>query len=380
MVCRMPARSSDVPDLIDEIRALASKIERSRDSVQTEEATKHALVMPFIAALGYDVFDPTEVTPEYVADVGVKKGEKIDYAVLKDGKPIMFFECKQLSANLDNEHASQLYRYFACSSCRVAVLTNGLEYRFFSDLDAPNKMDQRPFLVFRVSDFPEPLLPELKKLSKDTFDLDAVLSTANELKYMREIKLLLAEQLREPSDEFARYCAAGIGVPKFTQAVKEQFRILTRRALTEFVADTMGEKLRAALGGTSTGGQASPEVAASSSTPTKKEASVGIETTVEELEAFCIVKSILRQHVDVRRIASRDHHGFFNVLLDDSIRKPIVRFYFDGKKAKYLGLIGPGKEEDKVAIEQLDDLYQHTDRIVAAALMHSGLGGKLEKN
>ena len=114
-----------MPDLIDAIRSIAAKIEKSRSLVQTEEATKNAFVMPFIAALGYDVFDPTEVTPEMVADVGVKKGEKIDYAVMRDGKPIMLFECKHHGANLDTEHASQLYRYFSVTEGRVAVLTNG---------------------------------------------------------------------------------------------------------------------------------------------------------------------------------------------------------------------------------------------------------------
>src|SRR5262245_49193343 len=110
-------------DFIDKIRELAVRIPKQIDLIQTEEATKNALVMPFIAALGYNVFDPTEVTPELCADVGTKKGEKVDYAVLKESKPIILFECKHHKADLSKEHASQLYRYFSVTEARFSVLT-----------------------------------------------------------------------------------------------------------------------------------------------------------------------------------------------------------------------------------------------------------------
>ncbi len=138
-------------DFSDRIRELAGRIPQQMPHIRTEEATKNALVMPFISALGYNVFDPMEVTPELDADVGIKKGEKVDYAVLKDGKPIILFECKAVSANLDEVHASQLYRYFSVTEAKIGVLTNGIIYRFFSDLEATNKMDSKPFLEVNLS-------------------------------------------------------------------------------------------------------------------------------------------------------------------------------------------------------------------------------------
>lgn len=354
-------------DLIDEIRNIAAKLEKGRHLVQTEEATKNAFVMPFIAALGYDVFDPTEVTPELIADVGVKKGEKIDYAVLRDGKPIMLFECKHHSANLDSEHASQLFRYFSCTECRVAVLTNGVEYRFFSDLDAPNKMDSKPFLVFRMLDFSEGLIPELKKFTKEAFDIDSLLSTANELKYVREIKNLLGKQLITPSEDFVRFCANGIGVPRMTQAVKEQFTQLTRKSLADFVSDRMGETLKTALG-SSVGNvsyetKVATEFAASES---KQDKNPKIDTSEEELEGYYVIKAILRDMVDVKRIVHRDQQSYFGILLDDNNRKPLCRLHFNAKQ-KYIGLFDDQRNEERVPISSVDDIYTFAERIRSTA-------------
>jgi predicted type IV restriction endonuclease len=128
-------------DFIEKIQLLAQKIAKEKDHIQTEEATKNAFVLPFINSLGYDIFSPLEVIPEYTADVGIKKGEKVDYAVLKDGRPIMLFECKTCGCDLNNVHMSQLYRYFSVTDARIGVLTNGIVYRFFSDLEKPNQMD-----------------------------------------------------------------------------------------------------------------------------------------------------------------------------------------------------------------------------------------------
>ena len=354
-------------DLIDEIRNIAAKLEKGRHLVQTEEATKNVFVMPFIAALGYDVFDPTEVTPELIADVGVKKGEKIDYAVLRDGKPIMLFECKHHSANLDSEHASQLFRYFSCTECRVAVLTNGVEYRFFSDLDAPNKMDSKPFLVFRMLDFSEGLIPELKKFTKEAFDIDSLLSTANELKYVREIKNLLGKQLITPSEDFVRFCANGIGVPRMTQAVKEQFTQLTRKSLADFVSDRMGETLKTALG-SSVGNvsyetKVATEFAASES---KQDKNPKIDTSEEELEGYYVIKAILRDMVDVKRIVHRDQQSYFGILLDDNNRKPLCRLHFNAKQ-KYIGLFDDQRNEERVPISSVDDIYTFAERIRSTA-------------
>jgi hypothetical protein len=85
-------------DFIDELRLLASRIANTRGMISTEEATKNSMIMPMIKLLGYDPFNPMEVTPELIADVGTKKGEKVDYAILRDGKPISFLNARRLAA------------------------------------------------------------------------------------------------------------------------------------------------------------------------------------------------------------------------------------------------------------------------------------------
>src|SRR5690606_13357017 len=224
-----------------------SRVQKQLPSIQTEEATKNALVMPFINALGYNVFDPTEVIPEFTADVGVKKGEKVDYAITKDGEIVLLIECKTCGCDLDTVHASQLYRYFSVTKARIAVLTNGVVWRFFSDLDEPNKMDTRPFLEFNILDIDENLIPELKRLTKSSFDLDEILNTAGELKYTKEIKRLLSQELVAPTEDFVRFFASQVYSGRITQSVKEQFTELTRRAFKEFIKEQVTDRLKSAL-------------------------------------------------------------------------------------------------------------------------------------
>jgi len=235
-------------DFIDAIRELSARIPKQLPHIHTEEATKNAFVMPFINVLGYNVFDPTEVTPELNADVGVKKGEKVDYAILKDGKPIMLFECKWHGADLAKEHASQLYRYFSVTEARFGVLTNGIVYWFYTDLDAPNKMDAKPFFQFNLLDVREQDVEELKKFTKATFDLNGVLSTATELKYTREIKRVMGDQMVAPSDAFVKFFISEVNPGKLSSTAREQFTHATHRALTSFVNDQINQRLKSALG------------------------------------------------------------------------------------------------------------------------------------
>ena len=197
-------------DLIDRIHELAARIPGWLEHVQTEEATKNALVMPFITnILGYNVFDPTEVVPGLTADVGTKKGEKVDYTILQDDKPIILIECKRYGANVDTESTSQLFRYFTVTSSHFGVLTDGVQYRCYSDLDHPNGMDTKPFFEINMLDFDEALVEELKKFTKSSFDLDEILTTATDLKYTKEIKRILGEEWSSPVDDFVRFLPQG---------------------------------------------------------------------------------------------------------------------------------------------------------------------------
>ncbi len=361
-------------DLIDQLFTLSSKIQKSRDFIQTEEATKNAFVLPFISALGYDVFNPMEVVPEFTADVGIKKGEKVDYAIFRDGKPIILFECKKCNSKLDASCASQLYRYFSVTEARIGILTDGITYQFYTDLEEPNKMDAKPYMEFDLLDIQETLIPELKKLMRSSFNLEQTLNAASELKYSKEIRRVLAEELNSPSEEFVRFFTSKVYSGKFTQKVRDQFTDIVKRALHQFIADRINERIKTALNSEAAANKAEEmkEQPAGAPPAPPSEQEEKLTTTVEELEGYYIIKSILRDVIDPKRIAHRDTQSYFGILLDDTNRKPICRLHFN-RAQKYLGLFDTNKSEEKVAIETLNDLYNFADRIKATALSYDGM-------
>lgn len=351
-------------DMIDQIRVLATRIANTRALIQTEEATKTAMVMPFIQILGYNVFDPLEVTPELVADVGTKKGEKVDYAILREGKPIMLFECKKAGADLSINHAGQLFRYFHVTDARFGVLTNGLVYRFFSDLEQPNKMDDKPFFEFDVLDFKERDVEELKKFAKSAFDLDKILTTATDMKYMRAIQSLLATWMTAPSEDFVRLVSADLlGTRRFTPVVRDQFTAITRRAFERLVGEKINERLKGAMSTDAAAAVELPNMGAAESAPAASEEEERITTSLEELEGFYIVRSIVRELIPTRRVVIRDALTYCAVLLDDNNRKPICRLRFNNTTKLRLGLFDEHKEEEVVSIEAVDQIYEFADRL-----------------
>lgn len=359
-------------DFIDRIRELSAQVPRlmSGDLIKTEEGTKNALVMPFINALGYNVFDPAEVTPELVADVGTKKGEKVDYAILRDRKPIMLFEVKCCGVNLNEVHASQLYRYFSVTEARFGILTDGVYYRFYTDLEAPNKMDERPFFVFNLLDVTETSVNELKKFTKSAFDLSNIITTAAELKYKREMKRYLTAQLTEPTDEFVRLLLEGSGVytGRKTATVLGDFRAIAQNAFQQFITEQIESKFKSLIGGDVKLAQPETGPAEEASAPAPAAPAVdekGVTTTPEENEAFLITRAILRELVDVKRVTLRDAQTYCAILLDDNNRRTIVRLYFNSAK-KSLVFLDEQRHEERVYIESLDDLYKLADRLKAA--------------
>lgn len=353
-------------DFIDRVRELSDRIRRQLENIETEEATKSAFVMPFIAALGYDVFDPTEVVPEFTADVGTKKGEKVDYAILHDRKPILLFECKKAGTDLDHVQASQLYRYFTATETRFGVLTDGIVYRFFTDLEKTNCMDSKPFLEINLLDLEETLVDELKKFTKASFDVDQIAATASGLKYTREIKKILGELWKAPSEEFVRFFAAQVYEGHKTKAVLEMFTDITKRALHGFVNDRIKDRLESALAQ-----EGDSEVVAAEANTDERVADEGggIITTEEEIEAFYIVKSILREVTNAGRVFMRDSKSYCAIILDDNNRKTICRLHFNTPHKK-LGLFDADKKETRVPLESLDDIYKHASELAATVFRY----------
>jgi hypothetical protein len=345
-------------DFKDEIKGLAERVEKLLPNIQTEEATKNALIMPFIKILGYDVFNPLEVNPEYICDVGIKKGEKIDYAIMKDGCPIILIECKHHAQKLDN-HDSQLVRYFHVSKAKFALLTNGISYRFYTDLAEPNKMDEKPFLEFNLFDQKEMMVEELKKFHKSYFDVEKITSTASELKYTNEIKGIIINELSSPSKEFVKFFSSQVYKGMNTERVLVQFTPYIKRAFATILNDMISERLLAAM--PKEDNTAKEELPVQVIADEKK-----IETTDLEKESYFVVKSILLSQFAAERIVYRDAQSYFSVLLDDNNRKPLCRLYLNGNK-RHIGVFDDQRNEKKHEIANTNDIYKFAEAILQTA-------------
>lgn len=341
-------------DIGEKMQQLAERIEIIRASISTEEATKTSMIMPFFQLLGYDVFNPLEFVPEYTADVGLKKKEKVDYAIMIDGKPLIFVECKSCNESLD-KHSSQLIRYFNSTiDAKFAILTNGIMYKFFTDLDNPNVMDQTPFLTIDLLKMKERDIVELSKFKRDLLDVNNILSSAEDLKYTGMIKAWMEKETSNPSSGFVKMIISDIYEGVKSQKVIDQFTPIVKRALNQYINDTINSKIQNVL-------NKDVECVDEAQEESKKE----IVTTIEEIEAYGIIKSILRQTVECHRITYRDTASYFGILLDDNNRKWICRVCLDGSK-KHIVVSDENKNGVRYDIENLDDIYGYAQQIIDA--------------
>ena len=351
-------------DLIDKLNELASRIQRQKDSVLTEEAVKTAFILPFLQTLGYDIFNPDEVIPELTADHGVKKGEKVDYAIKQEGKVIILIECKSIGADLEAKHAGQLFRYFAVTDARFGVLTDGIRYLFFSDLEKENRMDDRPFFEFNLLQFRENEIEELKKFTRESFDLETIISTASNLKYHKALLSEIRAEFSNPSEELVKLFTKRVYNGKFTQQISDQFTDLTHSAMRYYVREKVNERLISALGPDNLDDNLTPPDSAADKlqvTGAEEDKTGDIETTPEEIEGYRIIQAIGAELIDPERIVMRDAKSYCAILLDDNNRRPICRFHF-GKTKMAVTIFSPG-EESRVDLEKVLSLYSHKSLI-----------------
>lgn len=363
-------------DFKDQILQLAERIQKQKDSIATEEATKTAFIMPMIAALGYDVFNPFEVIPELDCDLIKKKGEKIDYAIMKDESPIILIECKHCKQDL-NLHDTQLQKYFVASKARFGVLTNGIEYRFYTDLEKINIMDEKPFLIVDMLELSDADIEQLKKFHKSYYNEEDVLSTANELKYTTEIKSILNNEFSSPTPEFVRFFARQAYTSgQITSKVIDMFTPLVKKSISSIINDIISDRLNTAIKNgeqTSDPLQMSDNTSINTSTENTEEKlpdgvvymdkESGIVTTQEELDAYNIVRSILRKSVDVARITYRDYKSYFVVNLDNSQWFWICRISIGARK-KQIGIpLDNYKSCEWIQIDSIDDIFKYAGKL-----------------
>ncbi len=334
----------------EKLRVLSERIKTHSSAMVTEEAIKTAIVLPFLAALDYDVFNPEEVVPEFTADAVGKKGEKVDYAIKIDNEIRILIECKPITTLLDKVHLAQLYRYFSVTNAKFAILTNGRTFHFHSDLVAPNKLDERPFLTFDLSDIQGQLISELKKFAKSEFNVDGILQSAHRLKYTSAIKKEINQVMEEPPEEFIRMVTNGLYSGRFTAQVKEQFAPMVKAAFRDIVRESVQSRLSNALAETQV-----------SELAINDELEEEIVTTEEETEGFMVVRAIVRDILKPSRVIIRDQKSYCGILVDNNNRKPLARLWFN-RSVKYVGLFD-GQKEERIKIDSLDEIYDLADRI-----------------
>lgn len=347
----------------EKLKEFIERVKKTKDSIATEEATKTSIVMPFFQILGYDVFNPTEFIPEYTADVGIKKGEKVDYAILLSGELTLLIEAKSINEQLE-KHDSQLFRYFGTTAAKFAILTNGLVYRFYSDLDEQNKMDSSPFFEINLLDIGDSEIIELKKFCKENFDLSMILDTASELKYLGLIKKVLKDEFANPSDDFIRFILSqGVYDGMKTQNTVEKYRPTVKKSVSQYINELVNDKIQNALKSDESfepkAIQQFEEVDESSQISSVS----NIITTDEEIECFFIVKSILHNSVDLNRIGYKDTASYFSIIIDGKVTKWICRIFLK-ENTKYI-IIPNGDANEKIVLGSLDDIYIYSDRLIS---------------
>ncbi|MTI61690.1 MAG: endonuclease [Firmicutes bacterium] len=348
-------------DLTDGLYELSAKISEIKDQIQTEEATKNAFIMPFFDLLGYDTRNPIEFVPEFTADVGTKKGEKVDYAIVIDGQTQILIEAKWCDADKLDPHNDQLTRYFTVTNAKIGILTNGIVYKFYTDLEVENKMDSKPFLEVDMLNLKEQEIAELKKFYKGAFNIDNILSTAEILKYSNAIKRLITSQFEDPDDEFISYILGQVYDGRKTQNAKDKFKDIIKKSISQIINGMVRDKLESAL--ETKEEESEKEVA---TTEEIIEDTPSYETTEEELSGYYIVKSIIAEFTNPKRITYKDTKSYFGVLFEDNTNKWICRLYFNYSQNS---IVFPVYDEnckrvskERFYLDSIEEIYNHRDK------------------
>lgn len=344
-------------ELDEKLYSLSERIKQLKNNIKTEEATKQSLILPFFQALGYDVFNPLEFVPEFTADVGIKKGEKVDWAILKDNEPIILIEAKPCSDDL-KKHDSQLFRYFGTTKSRFAILTNGIIYKFFSDLDQPNVMDKKPFYILDMANLTEQSITYVEKFIKNNLDIDNILNTANDLKYLNLTKIAFKQLLENPSDDFVRLLLnMGVYDGVKNQKIIDKFKPIAKRAMNQLINEKMSTKFKETLNNDENEKEDVNEL------EEVLEAENKIVTTIDELNSFAIVKSLLRKEVEPQRITYKDTESYFGILLDNNIGKWIIRINLNTRN-NHIFIPDVNKKSIRYDINTIDDIYNYEKEII----------------
>lgn len=352
-------------DFIDELRQFSKRAQALVNDIKNEEATKTSLVLPFFKMLGYDIFNPMEFSPEFCADVGSRKYEKIDYSILKDGVPLVLIEVKPWSSALVlDKHVAQLFKYYGALSAKLAILTNGIVYRFYTDLRIQNKMDLTPFMEFDLFNIKESIVQELKMFKKESLDIDRITSVASDLRYSMEIKQYLKAQANEPTRAFLTPIIRSMYKGTLTEVVVDKFKKLYIKSYNEHLNEQMNERFQSAVA-------AGAQPPAKETSPPEPDGVLDeerpwVRTTDEETEAFTIIKTLVYHIIHPSRLSLRDTKNYIRIVVDGKVTNWLCLLYLNSGK-KWLCFPGKGREMERYQIESNMDLFKNSHHITRFA-------------
>lgn len=350
----------NMTDFRDEINNFAKTIQDKKQYIHNEETTKTALILPFLRTLGYDVENPAEVKAEYTADIGTKKGEKVDLAVLNEGQVNIIIECKPINKTLEKEQLSQLLRYYSVTEAKLGVLTNGITYQFYGDSKQKGTMDQTPFLEIDLEHLKKSSIDKLENFTKENFNPEAIAESINELKYKHDIKEILLTELANPSDDLTRTITKEVYDGVVTQNVLKQFRGIIKQELQHIIQEKIDKTLQNAMEDNEDTGITEEPI---------HDKNRKIITTPEEIEAYHIIKSIASEITEPDNITIRDKQSYCGILYQDNNRYPICRLHFNNPDKLTISLFDKNTStkgqatEDKYVIQAVNDLYKYKEQI-----------------
>ncbi|WP_297520045.1 type I restriction enzyme HsdR N-terminal domain-containing protein [uncultured Clostridium sp.] len=331
----------EVKILKDKLFEISNNIVAIKSNIITEEATKQALILPFFQVLKYDVFNPIEFIPECLADFGIKKGEKVDYAIKLDGEISILIEAKSCNVKLDR-HAGQLSRYFNNATAPIGILTNGIEYRFFSDIEVANRMDEDAFCTINMLELKDSDIELLYRFLKGEFSEEKIRDIAHDLKERKKIKDIINQELENPSEELISVLMSSVNNKRKTSTYFLKYRPIVKDMLSEKIKEVAIDKITNEI-------REPLDIK-----PIKK-----IVTTEEELVAYGLVLGLLGEYIDVGNISYKDTESYFNILLINNVRKWICRLFLNGSK-KYIMF---SDNSEKILMDDIGDIAKYKERL-----------------
>lgn len=341
----------DLSELADRVRTLSPTIDN-------EEATKHALVLPFLRTLGYDVFNPAEVAPEFRAEGGTKPKDKVDYAIVLNGQPRLLVECKTVGENLASDHG-QLYRYFAATSAHFGILTDGVEYWFYSDTVQPNVMDNEPFYEMDLREIVDSDVRCLQSFRRDSFDERAAQAEAEQMRWTQNVQRLIAAQFERPDDELVKWFARKVYRGRYTATVADNFRHIVRQGFNQEVSDRVKRVVERSL--------------QASSSDSGQDEVADIAAALHDADALRVIQTVVADVVPANRLSLRETKKFGKVLLDGAAPKIVAKLYLADPNSLAF-IVGNGWRSAAHSIESVEQIADWADEL-RAHVRHLLAGG-----